>query len=88
MWEPGKTRLAYTAKFLRQIGDYTKDSADRRCTFLGERDSKFIRVRWDDEDVLLENYKDDPEYCAHIRENGSLVLKANMCKKGTVAFVD
>lgn len=89
-WEPNKTRLAYTAKFLRSIGDYSKDSADRRCTYLGPHPTRkqFVRVRWDDQDQILADNAHDPEYCEHIRKNGSLVAKSALCKVGTVAFSD
>ena len=84
--KPGD-RIAYTAKFLRQIGGRYEEG-QRRGTFLGPhpRLKKFVYVRWDDED--LSDYTDDPEYQESVRENGQMVLAVNIAKVGSVRFGD
>lgn len=85
-------RIAYAAKFLRNIGAYTGETPHRRGTFvkLWDKDPQFARVRWDDFEnnaaSLATQYGDD--YVADAREHGQCVLAVNIARIGSVAFAD
>lgn len=82
-------RIALTAKFLKNTGQFTGRGGARRGTYLGPHPtlgSAFAAVRWDDEDLayLAEQYGDD--YAANVKEHGQAVLAANICKVGSPKF--
>lgn len=94
-FKPGD-RVGYSAKFLRSIGA-DHDTASVRGTFVKWRNDVEKResfmdmmcfVRWDDEDLRLDDWADDPEYQQHIRDNGQMVNAQNIAKVATVAFCD
>lgn len=84
-------RVALTAKFLKNTGQFTGPAGQRRGTFVkyesGALDT-FARVRWDDFESVAarfaELYGDD--FVADAREHGSVVLAANICKVGAAKF--
>jgi hypothetical protein len=81
-------RIAYAAKFLRNIADYSAASANRRGTFVSydQRAPQFARVRWDDVDMayLAAQWGDD--YAEDVRDNGQMVLAVNIAKVGSPRF--
>lgn len=87
--EPGD-RVAYAAKFLKNIGAFTGDTPRRRGTFVKywDKDPNFARVRWDDFDSrrteLAKQYGDD--YVADAAEHGQCVNTANIAKVGSPRF--
>lgn len=87
--EPGD-RVAYAAKFLKNIGAFTGEMPRRRGMFVKywDKDPQFARVRWDDfEDnraELAKRYGED--YAADAAEHGQCVLAANIAKVGSPRF--
>ena len=84
-------RIAYAAKFLRNIGAYTGAMPQQRGTFLKQEPAMpgFARVRWDGwEDQLAHSAKlYGNDFAADVRENGNLVHAANIIKVGSPQFV-
>ena len=88
-------RVAYAARFLRDTGQFTGCSAQRRGTFLhmvtdrGYPPGKFCRVRWDDTDELIaaaDWLYGDAEYCEDIRAHGQLCGISAIAKVGSSRF--
>ena len=81
-------RIAYTAKFLKNTGQFTGPSGQRRGEFLKywEMDSRFARVRWDDFDqgAAAKQYGDD--YALDATEHGQIVMACNIAKVGSARF--
>lgn len=83
-------RIAYAAKFLKNIGAFTGDTPRRRGTFKSywTENPDFARVHWDDFETraaeLAEQWGDD--YVADAREHGQLVLAVNIAKVGSPRF--
>lgn len=73
-------RVCYTAKFLRLVGAVLGTTARRQGTLAGVVDID-CWVHWDDEaEDLAEN--PDAEYVAHVRANGTMVKRCNICVVG------
>lgn len=87
--EPGD-RIAYAAKFLKNIGAFTGSTPQRRGTFKSywTADPQFARVRWDDFESraaeLGAQYGED--YVADAREHGQCVHANNIAKVGSPRF--
>ncbi len=88
-------RVAYAAKFLRNIGAFTGSTPQRRGTFLSywkTVDPSFARVRWDDladpayQAQLADQYGDD--YLTDALANGQLVRAEAIAKVGSPRFAD
>lgn len=85
-------RIAYAAKFLKNIGAFSGSTPQRRGVFVGMWEGApktHARVRWDDiEDVIAtgEGQYADPEYVADIRAHGSLVALSAIAKVGSPRF--
>ncbi len=81
-------RVAYAARFLKDIGQFNAASAERRGTFVGYWDAnpQFARVHWDDFDkqAAAKQYGDD--YAADAQEHGQCVLACNIAKVGSPRF--
>ena len=83
-------RVAYTAKFVKNTGG-GKHTVDQRGVYVKDdpRTPNMGYVHWDGEDEYLKAmYADDPEYAAHVKENGTWVKLVNICRVGTVRFGD
>lgn len=82
--------IAYTAKFLKNTGQFTGNAPARRGVFLGicpKMGMPFARVRWNDIDY--ETYTDSQngeDYAENIRRNGSVVNVNNIAKVGSAKF--
>ena len=80
-------RVALTAKFLKNTGQFTGSSGQRRGTFINY-ELPMARVKWDDFEAnavyYVEQYGDD--YVQECRANGSRVHAANICKVGSAKF--
>ncbi len=91
--EPGD-RVAYAAKFLRNIGAFTGSTPQRRGTFLSywNADPSFARVRWDDiadpayQRQLADQNGDD--YLADALVKGQVVRAEAIAKVGSPRFAD
>jgi hypothetical protein len=82
--------VAWKARHLKSIGDYSRDSADMRGVVLSI-DGDMAQVRWPQwhEDSVCKYYEEDVEYVAHIRQHGSRVHTGNICKvRVSLAFCD
>ena len=86
-------RIAYAAKFLRDTGQFTGPSPQRRGTFVayyrGESNSGFARVKWDDFEALAANGQGqygDQEYVDDSRQFGQMVHINNIAKVGSPRF--
>lgn len=85
-------RIAYTAKFLKNTGQYLGPSGDRRGTYIGPAlgfPPHFCRVRWDDIEAIIasgEGQFGDAEYVAGVRADGSLMHSGNIAKVNSPKF--
>jgi hypothetical protein len=85
-------RVAYTAKFLKNIGAFTGSFGQRRGTLVAVPSGRdeLARVRWDDFESnakhLAEQYGDD--YVEDARNNGQMVNINNIAKVGSARFAD
>ena len=80
--------VALSAKFLKNTGQFTGPAGARRGTFI-KYDGDFARVHWHDIDALIAAGRSDyaePDYCAEVKANGSMVHAGNLCKVGSAAF--
>ena len=83
--------VAFAAKFLRDTCQHTGDTPLRRCVYLGPDATLagYVRVRWDDQEHLIAeksgNFTEE-DYCADVREFGSLVYGKNICWVGSARF--
>lgn len=88
--QPGDT-IAYSAKFLRDTCQHTGPAAQRRGVLLGQDRGlpNFVRVRWEDTEQRIAeksgNFAEE-DYCAHVREFGSLVHENCICRVGSPRF--
>ena len=86
-FENGET-IAYTAKFLKNTGQFTGGAGKRRGVFrsLWDKDPKFARVHWHDADYtcLAEQWGQD--YADDAKAHGQLVLAVNICRVGSAKF--
>ena len=81
-------RVALTAKFLKNTGQFTGDAGARRATFI-KYEGDFARVRWDDIEATIASGRGqyaEQDYCDDVRANGSMVHADNICKVGSAAF--
>ena len=83
-------KIAFTASFLKNTGQFTGTSGARRGVYVkADRMPGFARVRWGDEETRIAegvgNYA-EADYCADIREHGSLVCEKNICRVGSDKF--
>lgn len=87
--EPG-TRVAYAAKFLKNISAFTGETPRRRGTFLSywSADPNFARVRWDDFEANAAHYAEQygEDYVEDARERGQCVHAANIAAVGSPRF--
>ena len=77
-------RVAYTAAFLRNTGQFTGPAGFARATYVGPcpvLGTPFVRVRWD-----CGQPSPDPEVEAERLRLGSLAHGANICRVGTAAM--
>ena len=92
-YNPGD-RIAYAAKFLKNIGAFTGPEPFRRGTFVayvswGSNKPSHARVKWDDIEQVIAaggGQYDDPEYVADTREHGSLVGLTAIAKVNSPRF--
>ena len=85
--KPGD-RIGYTAKHLRNTGNFSNAAAKREGTFRGYDVciKGFVRVDWDDiEDVISQSRAQyaDSEYVRDVQENGSLVDLKSVTRLGS-----
>ena len=81
-------RIAYTAKFLKNTGQFTGSGGTRRGTFIAY-DGDYARVHWDDEAALIAQGRGcyaESDYCEDVRKNGSLVRASNIALVGSARF--
>lgn len=84
-------RIAYSAKFLKNTGQFTGAAPQRRGTYVGldKRMPNYARVHWDDEAERIAAREGDfaeQDYCDEIRQNGSLVHANNIARVGSPRF--
>lgn len=83
-------RVAYAARFLKNIGAFTGAMPQRRGTFVGywDKNPDMARVRWDDFEsnavTLADQYGAD--YVDDARQHGQCVHAANIAKVGSPRF--
>lgn len=86
----GGDRVAYAAKFLKDTGQFTGGSAQRRGTFLSydAKSPDFARVKWDDFEANAAYYGEQwgDDYVADAREHGQLVHGRNIARVGSPQF--
>lgn len=81
-------RVALSAKFLKNTGQFTGPAGARRGTFI-KYEGDFARVHWDDIEEYIAAGRGDyaePDYCAEVRANGSMVHAGNLAKVNSAAF--
>lgn len=86
--EPGD-RVAYSAKFLKNTGQFTDDAGQRRGTFVKYwGDDRVARVKWDDFEDRAPYYAKQwgQDYVDDAREHGQCVLAVNIAKVGSPRF--
>jgi hypothetical protein len=83
-------RVAYAAKFLKNIGAFTGSTPQRRGTFLtyDQRAPDFARVKWDDFEANAAHYAKQygDDYVVDAREHGQMVNANNIAKVGSPRF--
>ena len=76
-------RIAYSAKFLRNTGQFTGAVPDRRGIYAGPCawSPAHSRVHWDDEAERIaakQGQYAEQDYCDDVMQNGSLVCTSNI----------
>lgn len=86
-FKTGET-IAYTAKFLKNTGQFTGGAGQRRGVFvsLWAADPRFARVRWTDADYERLAEQNGQDYADEAKEHGQLVALANICRVGSARF--
>ena len=81
-------RVAYAAKFLKNVGAFTGETPRRRGTFVSfwDKDPKFARVHWDDFDYASSAQQHGDDYAADAKEFGQCVLAVNIARVGSPRF--
>jgi hypothetical protein len=78
-------RIAYSAKFLKNIGAFTGPEGFRRGTLVSI-EYELARVKWDDFNYASAAKMYGSDYADNARDNGQLVNINNIAKVGSARF--
>ena len=85
-------RVAYSASYLRNTGQFTGTAPQRRGTYLGPYEGMpktHCRVRWDDQEARIAagvGQFAEADYCDHVRAEGELVALRAIARVGSARF--